>query len=433
MKLLTTLATLTAALLLCFSGAFAYVWYQTNNTVDQAIKAIAPFARISYGSIISSVYPGKLGLADVTILLEGRRLHAEAITISAATIFDLYALQKNPSLFLVKHPRLKIRGLRSPLRADQFKLLARPFNHPYLKTLTTLDAVGCGNRDEIGDEDMTTMGYGARITDIELWSGPQQFGPSYAFTLSAKIRGVADHAMSIHFDDAPSSLSRALQRLERLDVDSIVLRTRDRGYNPRRLKFCAEQLGMSVASYQRHHLAALKHHLKQRSIIAGPAMLQSYEEGLHRSARMRLKIQPQPDFAIDDLGFYQAEDYPELLGIAFSVNNRPPGKTKKVQLATTQATPEPSPPAGAGKPINAVDIAPSLAWPDLQQALYQQLLVTTQSGGQHRGRLENVEQDLLTLSKNMGAGSMTYTIDRRRFKHATYYADTGRRLQKRLR
>ena len=191
MKLVATLATLAVTLLLCFTGAFAYVWYQTNNTVDRAVKAIAPFAHISYGSIISSVYPGKLGLADVTILLEGKRLHAEAITISAATIFDLYALQKNPSLFLVKHPRLNIRGLKSPLRADQFKLLARPFDHPYLKTLTNLDAVACGDRDVIGDEDMTAMGYGTRITDIELWSGPQPFDPSYAFELSAKIRGVA--------------------------------------------------------------------------------------------------------------------------------------------------------------------------------------------------------------------------------------------------
>ena len=247
--------------------------------------------------------------------------------------------------------------------------------------------------------------------------------------LFANIRGVADYAMSVRFDDAPSSLSRALQRLERLDVDSVVLRTRDRGYNPRRLEFCAQQLGMTVASYQRHHLLALKQHLKQRSMILSPAMLQSYEEGLHRGARMRLMIQPQPDFAIEDLGFYQAADYPDLLGIVFNVNNRPPGeKAKVVQLAETQPTAAASPPVGSSESITAVDKTAALAWPDLQQALHQDILVTTEAGGQHRGRLENVEQDLLTLRKNLGAGSMTYTIDRRRFKQATYYVDTGRRL-----
>ena len=80
------LAALVAALLLAFAGAFSYVWYRTNTTIDEAVSALAPYAHISYGSIISSVYPGILGLADVEILLEGKRLHADSITVSALLV-----------------------------------------------------------------------------------------------------------------------------------------------------------------------------------------------------------------------------------------------------------------------------------------------------------------------------------------------------------
>lgn len=414
MKLLTTLA---AALLLCFTGAFTYIWYQTNNTVDQAIKAIAPYAHISYGSIISSVYPGKLGLADVTILLEGKRLHAEAITISAPSILDLYALQKNPYLFLVKHPRLQIRGLRSPVPAHQFTLLAQPFNHPYLKTLANLDAVACGNRDSISFQDLVTMGYGAPITDIELWSGPQQFSEFYAFELSANIRGISDYAMKVNFDDAPSSVGLALYRLEQLQIDNIVLQTRDHGYNPRRMAFCAEQMGMSVESYQSRHLAAVQQHLAKRSIIVDQGMLQAYEEGLHRGARMVLKIQPQADFSLDDLGFYQADDYLELLGVSFRVNNRSIKKTKAAKVVAAETGDTKRPTIIASELPTAASKA-ELEWPDLQQAIHQDIVVFTESGGKHHGRLVVVQKNLLVLKKHFGADSMTYAIERSRFNHA---------------
>jgi hypothetical protein len=413
-KLLTTVA---AALLLCFTGAFTYIWYQTNNTVDQAIKAIAPYAHISYGSIITSVYPGKLGLADVTILLEGKRLYAEAITVSAPSILDLYALQKNPYLFLVKHPRLEIRGLRSPVPAHQFTLLAQPFNHPYLKTLTNLDAVACGNRDAISFQDLETMGYATPITDIELWSGPQPFGESYAFELSANIRGIRDYTMKVNFVDAPSSVGLALHRLEQLDIDNMVLQTRDHGYNPRRIEFCAEQLGMTVESYQRHHLAAVRQHLAKRSIIVDQDMLKAYGEGLHRGARMALKIQPQADFSLDDLGFYQAGDYLELLGVAFSVNNRSVNKTKTTQVVAAEPDTSDMPATiDSESPVSASN--GELEWPELQQAIHQDIVVFTESGGKHYGRLELVQQNLLVLKKRFGADSMTYTIERRRFNHA---------------
>lgn len=414
-------ASLVVALLLCFAGATAYIWHQTNTTVDRAINAIAPYAHISYGSIISSIYPGTLGLSDVTILLEGKRLHADAITVNAASIFDLYALQQNPSLFLVKHPRLEIQGLSSPIPLRKFKLLEQPFDHPYMRALTAIDAVGCGPRREISYDDMRDMGYGAVRSDITLQSGPREFTTNWEISLQSRMQGIADYSMSISFDDAPSSLPLVLYRLERLDVNKIVLQSHDRGYNSRLLQFCAGQLGIDAETYKQRHLDELVRYFRRRSLVVEPPMLASYGEGLHRGARMRLKVQPQADFSIEDLGFYQPGDYMGLLGIRLTTNNLP-AKTPSPKIATapvttTNSTAKPIDTAGTSPP-QAKAVVETLDWSQLKRALNQDILVYTSSGGSHRGQLENVDDYLLVLKKNIGAGSIRYTIDRRRFDHA---------------
>jgi hypothetical protein len=367
-------------------------------------------------------------------LLEGKRLYAEAITVSASTLFDLYALQKNPYLFLVKHPRLKIRGLRSPIPPADFQLLAQPFQHPLLTALTSLDAVGCGQRDRISYDDMAAMGYGTVITDIELWSGPQEFTQTYGYELSAKLRGIADYGLNVSFRDAPSSLQLALQQLERLRVASIVLQTKDQGYNPIRLAFCAEQSAMEVAAYRRHHVNTLRQYFDQHALKIDQDMLQSYEEGLHRGAFMRLKVQPPDGFSINDLKFYRPEDYREVLGISLRVNHRTAAQSDTpAAVAVTPDVPTLEPvvaehssttanPVLDEPLVNAVlqnqRLPAELQWPDLQQALQRDILVVTESGGKHRGRLETVQPHLLVLKKRMGAGSFTYAIERRRFQHA---------------
>ena len=127
MKLITSAI---ALLLLFATGAFTFIWYQTNQTVKQAISALSPYAQISYGTITSSVIPGILGITDVDIIIEGKRFRADSITFSAASILELYALQKNPHSYVKSLPRLDIRGLRSPHQARDLNLLAR-FAHRF--------------------------------------------------------------------------------------------------------------------------------------------------------------------------------------------------------------------------------------------------------------------------------------------------------------
>jgi hypothetical protein len=418
------IATIAAAILLCFASAFTYVWYQTNNAVKQAIDALSPYAQISYGSIISSVYPGILGIADVSIILEGKRLQAEAITLSADNILDLYALQKNPWLFLVKHPKLHIRGLLSPQPIADFALFDQPFNHPYLQGLANLDAVGCGQRTRIGRDDMQAMGYANLLSDITVLSGPKPFTESaYLFELTSSVRGVADYAMDITFADAPRDIDRGLQRLANLDVDSILLRSKDQGYNPRRMEFCAQQLGMSLAAYEQYHVRAVKKVFQRHSIKLDNATLAAYAQGLHRGASMRLRVKPRPEFALEDLRFYQPDDYFDLLGINFSVNNRAVAKSGTIAADADAAAAAPSENTVALPATATASTAPILAskqldWSDLDKAVHNRVAVYTQSGGVHRGRLVEVLPNLLVMKKSFGADNMIYRIERRRFNHA---------------
>ena len=121
---------------------------------------------------------------------------------------------------------------------------------------------------------------------------------------------------------------------------------------------------------------------------------------------------------IEDLHFFKPADYQDLLGINFSVNNRAAQQQKKpVQLATApqkqvlrQEHEKKSEP-GEQQPKD-------LAWDDLNRVLHRNVVVYTESGGKHRGRVEQINTSSLVLKKSFGPDSMTFTIDRKRFSHA---------------
>lgn len=415
------IANLVGAVLLCITGALTYLWYETNATVDRVVAELSPYARISYGSIVSSIYPGVLGIADATIRLDGQTLHADAITVRGRSLLDLYALQKNPGLFLVKHPDLKIDGLSSPTRLRKLPSFATLMENKPLQALANLNAAGCNGRSDISYGDLTAMGYSGLSSNILVKTGPEPFGRGWELQIDYRIAGIADYATNIIFKEAPRSLPIALERVSQLDVERIMLQIRDRGYNPRLLEYCAGEVGIDEQAYLQHHLAAVQNELEQHRIPYSDAMLFSYEEGLHRGALKRLRIQPKSDFAIEDLGFYKPGDYLELLGVRFSVNNRQ-ATTRNTKL-TTQQKPSGNLATAASPTTNTSAARPAPAstamdWSELENVINKDIVVYTATGGQHRGQLENVDDYLLVLRKNIGAGSFSFTIDRRRFKNA---------------
>ncbi len=415
MKLITSA---TAILLLCATGAFTYLWYHTNHTVKQAISALAPGLQISYGSINSSVFPGILGINDVDIILEGKRLHADSITVSANTILDLYALQKNPYTYAVSQPRLDIQGLQSQVPPGEISLLAGLIDHPFLQSIKNLDALGCKQRDTISASDMTMMGYRGLSGDISLWSAPQPFGAGYTVDFSASLPGRADYHFSVSYSDAPKDISQALHRLARLEVENVTIISKDRGYNERLQEFCAAELDMDADRYKAHHLSAVDQFYRRQGIQLSASDLAIYRDSLHRGASKQLRVKPRRDFAIEDLRFFKPADYRDLLGINFSVNNRAvPRQKKSVQLATTppKQTARQKP---AQKKVPGIPQPKDLAWNELNQVLQREVIVYTESGGKHRGQLEQINRSSLVLQKSFGADRMTFTIDRKRFSHA---------------
>lgn len=406
-----------AILLLCATGTFTYFWYHTNHTVKQAISALAPHAQISYGSVVSSVYPGILGVSDVDIIVEGKRLHADSITFSADTILELYALQKNPYQYALSQPRLDIRNLRSPVPAIEFDLLAELLDHPYLQFINNLDAIGCKQRDSISASDMTSMGYHGLHADINLWSGPQPFSSGYNVELSVSVPGQADYRISVSYADVPKGISQALQQLSRLDLESVNISSKDRGYNERLQEFCAAAMGIDAQRYQSHHLGAVAQLFRRQGITLSDSDLAIYSESLHKGASKQLRIKPRRDFAIEDLRFFKPADYRDLLGINFSANNRQAKQQKDAKIA--EASPEiPSKPIAVQHQVPDTQLQEDLSWDDLNKALHRNVVVYTESGGVHRGRVEQISTRSLVLKKSFGPDSMSFTIDRKRFSYA---------------
>jgi hypothetical protein len=415
LKLITSAA---AILLLGATGAFTYLWYHTNHTVKQVIGALAPGLQISYGSINSSVFPGILGISDVDIILEGKRFHADSITVSANTILDLYALQKNPYTYALLQPRLDIQGLQSQFPPGEISLLTDLFDHPYLQPIKNLDALGCKQRDTISASDMTSMGYRGLIGDISLWSGPQPFGAGYTVDFSARLPGQADYHFSVSYSDAPKDFSQALHSLARLEVESVTIISKDRGYNERLQEFCAAELDMDTVRYKAHHLSAVERFFRRQGIRLDASDLAIYRDSLHRGASKKLRVKPRRDFAIEDLRFFKPADYRDLLGISFSVNNRALLQQKNpVQLATTPQKPA-ARQESAQKKEPGMSQPKDLDWSDLNQVLHRKVIVYTESGGKHRGRVEQINASSLVLKKSFGPDSMSFTIDRNRFSYA---------------
>ncbi|MCB1820287.1 MAG: hypothetical protein KDI73_01730 [Candidatus Competibacteraceae bacterium] len=321
-KFMIILATITAVLVLMAGGIWGYLWYSTQQQVQQLVAAAEPFAEISYDGI--SVSPtGSVGVKQVKIIpnLIDDVISIGAIRLNAPNILALLNARRQLSQReLPQALSLSIRQLELPLHGD---LLGAKAPSPSERTpFDDLDTLGCGPVAHFGGAQWEEMGYDSFISNMDMGYQLAAAENRINLQVSNNTRDWASLYLDIGF--ALNTLSTSITQLAASltpKVASLNIVLQDDGYNTHRNNYCAGKAGKSVDAYIADHVRLVVERLRANGVNLGPGLIAAYQRYLTDGRQITITANPPAPIDPAELQFYKAEDVVKLAGLTVKVND----------------------------------------------------------------------------------------------------------------
>jgi hypothetical protein len=321
-KFMTILATILAVLVLMAGGIWGYLWYSTQQQVEQLVAVAKPFAEINYAGI--SVLPtGSVGVKQIKIIpnLVNDVISIGAIRLNAPNILALLNARRQLSQGeLPEALSLSIRQLELPLHGG---LLGGPPPSPRERTpFDDLDTLGCGPVTHFGGAQWEEMGYDSFISNMDMGYRLTAAENRINLQISNTTRDWASLYLDIGFALNTSSTS-IMQLATSLTpkVASLNLVLQDDGYNTRRNNYCAAKAGKPINEYIADHVQRVVERLRANGINLGPGLIAAYQRYLTEGKQLTITANPPAPIDPAELQFYQAEDVVKLAGLTVKVND----------------------------------------------------------------------------------------------------------------
>jgi len=310
------LAALVILPLAVFGGVKAYAWYQVKQSVDQIVVAARPFATITYGGIGTSL-SGRVSVKDVNIVspMIAADLAIEEVAISAPDLPTLLSMERKFKLnevperigVEVKHLRIPIEVLAS-LEASKSDAE---------KAMDAAYAVGCGDIERIGLDEMVEMGYTS--FDVSLRSSVERTGVGNAVKTVTELDW-HDGGMITLVARVPDA--RAMGRLMAAEIPpSISIHIDSARFHEKLIAFCAGKAGMDTEPYVDHHVALIKERLQGSGVELSDSLYSAYQRYLGDGEPIAISFNPADMASVANLANYSPEDIPAVLGLELRVND----------------------------------------------------------------------------------------------------------------
>lgn len=429
--------------ILGYGGVKAYIWYKVKDAADTAVSQMAPFADVEYDSVFSSL-DGAVGIEGLVIRprMTNDEFTVQELGFSAGSLIELWKLaDRLKEKKLPEHLGLEMKKIKVDLNSELFSMLGQMQGQAQQGNLQSkpflferMDAVGCGNVEGFGIEELTAMGYSYMEVDVAVGVGFQEEQQRMNLSMHMKDRDLysVDISSSFHFDMA--EVLAAGGRAYEPAIAAMTVEYKDTGYHALRNEFCAKKRGDSVEQYIDANIAGLSSEI---GAAFPKKVIESYRQFMTNGGVFRLSLNPAEETKLSGMEFYEAADVMNLLGVEIAINGvvvdrsklNWDGRNGGAKLSNkTQNVAEVQPPKKAEVRPDAVaeSVATNAQFravrkSELARHIGKHVQVETAGGKQRQGLLESVDKERIRILMKLGGGEFSFPVKLADIEQARIY------------
>lgn len=423
-KLMTILATILAVLVLMAGGIWGYLWYSTQQQVEQLVTAAEPFAEISHDGI--GVSPaGSIGIKQIKIIpnFVNDVISIGAIRLKAPNILALLNARRQLSQGQIPEAlSLSIRQFELPLHGS---ILGAKLPSPQERMpFDDLGALGCGPVIHFGGSEWEEMGYNSFISNMEIGYQLDAAHSRASLQIDSNTQDWGGLRLNISFAvNAKSTSMMELATSLTPKVANLNAVLQDDGYNTRRNKYCAAKAGKPIDEYITDHVRLVVERLRANGINPGPGLIAAYQHYLTNGQQLTITANPPAPIDPAELQYYKAEDALKLAGLTIKVNDQAVTDLSidwnATQVARAlgmgmQRTPRAEEPETAAttapKPVIIQKSFHPTPISELNQHVGKVAKLQTTTGASYQGKLGPVTKDIVKITIRKSGGTATLSL-----------------------
>lgn len=411
---------------LVYAGAKAYVYRNVSKQFDELKAMAAPYATLQRGDIGSTLWSGRIAVADITVQPTGFTDVVRIDELSLELGGPLALLRLSGRLRGQGAPdsgRFAVRGLGFDLNGQMAESLdklmtqaatsQRPMDH-------------CGGIAHIGPREYRKLGYDRLVNDFSVDYGIDQ----RAHTVRIKIEGMT-RDMGSFAGDAELAEAGPGERAGKSNTPRLIaLRAsyRDTAYVERLKRYCMQASGLSAEAFIDAEVVHLSDTIyDQWDTGLGPGLRAAYREFLAKPGEVRVEARPRDNLDARLLALMGPQDLVQLLDVTLTVNgnavtdlsfdaNAKPAPRPVVTEAVAAAGEDPSAAAGTRPvPARAGRSEPDDGYrvvriADLTQHLGRDVRVQAFGAVTREGILAEVQPTAIVVERRYAGGAMTVRV-----------------------
>jgi hypothetical protein len=323
------------------------LWYEVRQSAARLVSAWTPVAQVQYESLGVNL-DGTIGVGGLNVVF-GKgpaRTTWRASQLDIETSGPLWLLRRMlmGDESFPAHLGVTVKGLQPPAGAS-------PFDWRWLSPLSLVpfETFGCGVVSRLSIADYQRMGLnpGAAQQHLEYrydaaanaltFTGELSTPPFSAISLSGELQ---------QFD----ARSLSLKGWPKLQVAVLTAEYADGGYLAKRNHFCAQQAGVSPATFIDQHLVAIKSYLDGLGVQTTVGVETIYRSLVTSGGRMSVQSLPNPGFTLDALSSEAPDALVRQLNLTTRHNDAPPVMLRLAFRTPDAADDATSAAAGAATP-----------------------------------------------------------------------------------
>ena len=302
--------------LLGYGGAKLYLHNEVSSAMDQAVIMAAPFAKIDYDGV-SSTLTGKLTVDGLNVRIVGYRdeITVDRLGIDTPSFFallDLFDPIKLQKEGFPKYLGFIVEGARIPVEADYFADL-----HEFSLAESGVSEVSapadrCAGKYGFSPEDLAALGYEDQVLSMSVYLRDET--SNFVFDMGVSIQDMWDIQADVQL--AGNMMTEMMKGpASRPKLGSMKLEYTDHSLNTRVVDYCGA-MGLSPLETMRAQVEAFKYIGSSNGIEFDQYMLDPYKEFLKGKDTLVVTARPNEPIAFSQIDLYKPSDVPALLNLA---------------------------------------------------------------------------------------------------------------------
>ncbi|MGI1669446.1 MAG: hypothetical protein K6L74_03890 [Neptuniibacter sp.] len=294
LKLVAVTLTVILIPLLLVAGVYGFAYWKVTEAADNFAQQLSPFATMSYQSVHIDLLATEVGINNISLEPVGSQgqVLIEAVRMQAPSwaYFLDFENQINSGV-LPETLNVNIQGLIVDLQSGYMNKWASQAADVQAVGGQSYDALACGNRSHFSLADLKGMRYSSVKSDMSLLYYFDPNNQTLNFDLDTSTSLMMNVSAEVEIAVATDDLNMQTLMFAQPMVKRFDVRYKDKGYNKRRMIFCAKETGQSEPEYRAMYKQALQQQLASQGWQIPEETLTQYDKINNPAGSVYLRIE----------------------------------------------------------------------------------------------------------------------------------------------